>query len=224
MFRDLVRYDVEGKRFFFAGDFCSAVSDLAVAEAGVAFETTMPGWVIENQTLAKEPYDLRIGKGLTLQSALVTGADTTCLQTVWRYFDLFGELKSQPPPMTDAEAMALADETYLDWPFLEDRHRQLQRALDAWCGQQAFAHAGVIGRDEIVEHAGTAAGTHPPGAEDVFLYDRDTAQGGRAAFAQRPVRRLRRVQRRLGGEGDQAVEPGVQALDARQEMARQLNA
>jgi acyl-CoA dehydrogenase len=38
----------------------------------------------------------------------------------------------------------MADETYLDWPFLEDRHRQLQRALDAWCGQQAFAHEGDV--------------------------------------------------------------------------------
>ncbi len=78
------------------------------------FVPSMPGWVIENQTLAKEPYDLPAGRELTLRSALVTGADTTCLQTVWRYFDLFGELTAQPVPMTDAEAMALADETYLE--------------------------------------------------------------------------------------------------------------
>lgn len=27
----------------------------------------------------------------------------------------------------------MADRTFLDWPFLEDRHRQLARRLEAWC-------------------------------------------------------------------------------------------
>lgn len=32
----------------------------------------------------------------------------------------------------------MSDSTYLDWPFLEDRHRQLRADLDDWCGQQSF--------------------------------------------------------------------------------------
>jgi acyl-CoA dehydrogenase len=38
----------------------------------------------------------------------------------------------------------MADESYLDWPFLEDRHRALKRALDAWCSEQSFAHDGDV--------------------------------------------------------------------------------
>lgn len=32
----------------------------------------------------------------------------------------------------------MSDSTYLDWPFLEDRHRQLRADLCDWCGQQSF--------------------------------------------------------------------------------------
>ena len=32
----------------------------------------------------------------------------------------------------------MSDSTYLDWPFLEDRHRQLRADLYDWCGQQSF--------------------------------------------------------------------------------------
>jgi len=38
----------------------------------------------------------------------------------------------------------MSDKSYLDWPFLEDRHRQLKSDLDAWCHQQAFSHDGDI--------------------------------------------------------------------------------
>jgi acyl-CoA dehydrogenase len=38
----------------------------------------------------------------------------------------------------------MSDKSYLDWPFLEDRHRQLKSDLDAWCQQQAFSHDGDI--------------------------------------------------------------------------------
>jgi acyl-CoA dehydrogenase len=27
----------------------------------------------------------------------------------------------------------MADLTFLDWPFFEERHRALARALEAWC-------------------------------------------------------------------------------------------
>lgn len=34
----------------------------------------------------------------------------------------------------------MSDSSYLDWPFLEDRHRALKAGLDEWCGKQAFRH------------------------------------------------------------------------------------
>ena len=34
----------------------------------------------------------------------------------------------------------MSDTTYLDWPFFEPHHRQLQRELDAWAGQHLRAH------------------------------------------------------------------------------------
>jgi len=34
----------------------------------------------------------------------------------------------------------MGDKSYLDWPFLEDRHRDLHRSLDAWCVGQRFRH------------------------------------------------------------------------------------
>lgn len=77
------------------------------------FTPSTPGWVIENDSRARRPYELAGGQELGIESTLVTGTKTTCLQTVWRYLDLFGEFRAQPPPMTDEEEMALADETYM---------------------------------------------------------------------------------------------------------------
>ncbi|MEJ6023471.1 acyl-CoA dehydrogenase family protein [Ramlibacter sp. PS4R-6] len=34
----------------------------------------------------------------------------------------------------------MADTSYLDWPFFEDRHRQLARELDAWAAQNVADH------------------------------------------------------------------------------------
>ena len=38
----------------------------------------------------------------------------------------------------------MSDSTYLDWPFLEDRHRQLRADLCDWCGQQSFPQADDV--------------------------------------------------------------------------------
>jgi acyl-CoA dehydrogenase len=38
----------------------------------------------------------------------------------------------------------MPDESYLEWPFLEERHRTLKRALDDWCGGQSFVHDGDV--------------------------------------------------------------------------------
>jgi acyl-CoA dehydrogenase len=38
----------------------------------------------------------------------------------------------------------MADRTYLDWPFLEDRHRSLKAALDDWCADRSFPHDGDV--------------------------------------------------------------------------------
>ncbi len=41
----------------------------------------------------------------------------------------------------------MSDETYLDWPFLEARHRALKSGLDAWCQKYDFDHDGDV--DEL---------------------------------------------------------------------------
>ncbi len=41
----------------------------------------------------------------------------------------------------------MSDKTYLDWPFLDDKHRQLKADLDTWCQQQPFNRDG--GLDEM---------------------------------------------------------------------------
>ena len=38
----------------------------------------------------------------------------------------------------------MADKSYLDWPFLDDSHRELKRDLDAWCEQHTFEHADNV--------------------------------------------------------------------------------
>ena len=38
----------------------------------------------------------------------------------------------------------MPDKTWLDWPFLEDKHRKLQRGLGQWCEQYAFDGAGNV--------------------------------------------------------------------------------
>ena len=38
----------------------------------------------------------------------------------------------------------MADKSYLDWPFLDDSHRELKRDLDAWCEQYTFTHADNV--------------------------------------------------------------------------------
>ncbi len=38
----------------------------------------------------------------------------------------------------------MADKTYLDWPFLDHGHRQLQDELAAWCGQYGFDHGDNV--------------------------------------------------------------------------------
>ena len=38
----------------------------------------------------------------------------------------------------------MADSTYMDWPFLDDRHRQLKGDLSNWCEQYPFDHGDNI--------------------------------------------------------------------------------
>lgn len=42
----------------------------------------------------------------------------------------------------------MADTSYLDWPFLDDRHRQLARELDAWAALNVAGHHGANVDDE----------------------------------------------------------------------------
>ena len=57
----------------------------------------------------------------------------------------------------------MTDSTYLDWPFLEDRHRELKSELDAWCAAYRFSHdddvddvcrtlVADLGRAGILDH------------------------------------------------------------------------
>ena len=36
----------------------------------------------------------------------------------------------------------MADRSYLDWPFFEERHRKLAQELDDWCRQTKWPHHG----------------------------------------------------------------------------------
>lgn len=38
----------------------------------------------------------------------------------------------------------MTDTSYLDWPFLEPRHRELKQALEAWCDAYEFAHGDDV--------------------------------------------------------------------------------
>jgi acyl-CoA dehydrogenase len=66
----------------------------------------------------------------------------------------------------------MADRTFLDWPFFEDRHRELAEALDAWCAAHLPAdHADVdaacralvakLGEAGFLRHTATGDGTAP---------------------------------------------------------------
>ncbi len=72
----------------------------------------------------------------------------------------------------------MADASFLDWPFFEERHRALARALDAWAGQnvpQRHGHdidaecralVGALGRAGWIKHA--VAGTQHGGSGEAI--------------------------------------------------------
>ena len=37
----------------------------------------------------------------------------------------------------------MSDKHYLDWPFLDERHRTLERELDAWAAEHVAGHHGA---------------------------------------------------------------------------------
>ncbi len=72
----------------------------------------------------------------------------------------------------------MSDTTYLEWPFFEPRHAELQRALDAWATAHVSQHAhadvdaecralvAALGRDGWLRHA--VAGTAHGGAGEAI--------------------------------------------------------
>jgi hypothetical protein len=84
--------------------------------------------------------------------------------------------------------------------------------------------AGVVRRDELVQHLGTATGSDALRAENILVSEGNAGEGSGAAFAQALVGLSGGAQRRFIGNGDKAVEPAVQATDAIQEMAGQFHA
>src|SRR3569832_399402 len=65
-----------------------------------------------------------------------------------------------------SRATDMADKRYLDWPFFEDKHRQLARELDAWAAQNVAAmqcdarvegdHAVINGQMTWISNGGIA--------------------------------------------------------------------
>ncbi|TFW17774.1 acyl-CoA dehydrogenase, partial [Duganella callida] len=43
----------------------------------------------------------------------------------------------------------MSDKTYLQWPFFEARHAQLERALDAWAAQHLAQAPHAVTRDGV---------------------------------------------------------------------------
>jgi len=50
----------------------------------------------------------------------------------------------------------MADKTYLDWPFLDDKHRHLKSELSAWCDDYSFEHGDNV--DDICRQLVTDLG------------------------------------------------------------------
>ena len=91
-------------------------------------------------------------------------------------------------------------------------------------GGEALDHGRVVGGDEVVEHARPAGRAYPIGAEDVLVGDGDAGERSALAPAKRGIRPFGRGQGRFGGDGNEAVQPWVQALDPCEEVAGQLQA
>ena len=96
--------------------------------------------------------------------------------------------------------------------------------------REHFAGAGeplddrrVVRRDEIIEHPRATAGSHPLGAEDVLVHDRQAIKNPVFAFAASLVRPFGRLKRGVRGNGDEGIEPGVVSLNPVQQGANQLH-
>ena len=82
---------------------------------------------------------------------------------------------------------------------------------------------GVVGRDEVVQHARAAAGAHALGAENVLVGDRYPRQGGRLACGDALIGSLGCGQRSACVDCDEAVEGAIELADPVQKAAVQLH-
>ncbi len=89
---------------------------------------------------------------------------------------------------------------------------------------QTLDDGGIVGRDEVLEHPRTTAGTQPGGAEDILVGDRDTGQRTGLARLQRLIGTLGGGERRLGGDRDEAVQARIETLDPLEIVAGELDA
>ena len=80
----------------------------------------------------------------------------------------------------------------------------------------------VVRRDEVVEHARAARRLDARRAEDVLVRERNAREQRRLALREPPVGRRGLRERLLRGHRDERVQRVVEALDAREEMAREL--
>ncbi len=90
--------------------------------------------------------------------------------------------------------------------------------------RQRSTTVASYGATKFDEHPRPAGGPDAVGAEDVLVRDRHARERPAVAARQRFVGRARIGQRPLGRHGDERVELGRQALDAAEEVQRQVQA
>ncbi len=89
---------------------------------------------------------------------------------------------------------------------------------------EARDDGGIVGRCKVVEHARTAAGADPVRAENIFMNEGDAEQAATLPGRQAAIGRRRAVESLRSRQSDHGVQSGVQPVDPRQKMPRQLHA
>ena len=89
---------------------------------------------------------------------------------------------------------------------------------------EAGHHRGIVGRDEVVQHARAAAGADPVRAENIFMNEGDAEQGTPLPRSKAGIGGGRIGQRLFGRQGDHGVERGIQALDPAEEVPGEFHA
>jgi hypothetical protein len=87
---------------------------------------------------------------------------------------------------------------------------------------QSFYYGGVIRRDEVVQHPGSAAGLRALGAENILVGEGYARQGATIALCQRTIHLLGPGERALGVNRDERVQGRIPDIDALEEVLGEL--